>query len=476
VSSSGTTGSTGTLTLAVDANPNNVLSAVATVSATPDLDIEQVGVHVVDMSGNDAGLTPTYGMTGSSTIVPVLMLRASSSYTLQALGWLGDGGLMTSNIVAFQTSPLPPGVPSFEITDGGMCPSGYTLIANSPTYVKLDQPYYAAAVDCTGQPVWYLTLPPEQGLIGDFHKQPNHTYTVATNDPTVAIPNFQTRFADFIQFDVLGNPIHEWRSPDALATNEHEFRLQPDGSGLFFGYISEVVDMSLIADGGKPNATVYGSKLERVTPDGGILFSWSDFDNVPLTDIDPALPSTTEYIDAYHSNAIDVVDGGDYLISHRNMSQILKIDSTSGDIEWILGGVESQFTFINDRFNGPSFQHGARELPNGDIICFDNGDGRRPYVSRAVEYALDLNQMTATLVWEYERPKPTFAAIYGFAERLKNGDTLVTYGSAGIVDEVEPDGGLAWELTDALQTPLPDGGSRPTDLGIYRSFRVDSLY
>jgi outer membrane protein assembly factor BamB len=169
-------------------------------------------------------------------------------------------------------------------------------------------------------------------------------------------------------------------------------------------------------------------------------------------------------VDFTHANAIDVMADGSYLISLRNLSQILKIDSTTGDILWRLGGEDGQFTFVNDSLNGFSCQHAARELPNGDIILFDDGDGHSPPQSRAVEYALDTTAMTATLVWSAEDNPPIFAAYMGNAERLPNGNTLIAYGEALHIQEVNASGDVLWDVVDPNQ-----------DFGFFRAFRVPTL-
>src|SRR6185312_15053874 len=101
-----------------------------------------------------------------------------------------------------------------------------------------------------------------------------------------------------------------------------------------------------------------------------------------------------------------------------------------------------------DPLGGFSCQHGARELPNGDIILFDDGDGHGPPQSRAVEYSLDTEAMVATLVWSAEDDPPLFSYILGYAERLPNGHTLITYGTTLQVREVDDSGAAIWDLTD----------------------------
>ena len=141
---------------------------------------------------------------------------------------------------------------------------------------------------------------------------------------------------------------------------------------------------------------------------------------------------------------------------------MFKIDSTSGQILWRLGGKHSDFTFPDDPLGGPSMQHGVRELPNGNLLMFDNGNEHTPPQSRAVEYALDVPGHVAHLVWSYAPQPAVFAGAMGFAQRLTTGDTLITYGTLGLVQQVNPLGEVTWQMQAST--------------GVYRATRIDSLY
>ena len=81
-----------------------------------------------------------------------------------------------------------------------------------------------------------------------------------------------------------------------------------------------------------------------------------------------------------------------------------------------------------------------------------------------IEYHLDEQAKTATAVWTYRPDPDLFSFALGFAQRLANGNTVVTFGPRGVVQEASNSGTLVWELT------LPQG------LWIYRAYRVRSAY
>ena len=113
---------------------------------------------------------------------------------------------------------------------------------------------------------------------------------------------------------------------------------------------------------------------------------------------------------SHTSNAIDIDEDGHILIASRHFSEVTKIDRRTGQVIWRLGGPHSDFVFVDDPLDGFSCLHDIRALGNHHYTLFDNGNDHDPPVSRAVEYELDPNDMTATLIWEY-RPVRTDSPI-----------------------------------------------------------------
>jgi len=128
------------------------------------------------------------------------------------------------------------------------------------------------------------------------------------------------------------------------------------------------------------------------------------------------------------------------------MDEITKINRTSGEIIWRLGGKNNQFQFVNDP-RGFSHQHDARRISNGNITLFDNGNLLSPRYSSSLEYHLDDTDKIATLVWNYsDMSHYTHAA--GNSQRLDNGRTSIGWGSIfnPAVTEVKYDGTKTFEV------------------------------
>lgn len=140
--------------------------------------------------------------------------------------------------------------------------------------------------------------------------------------------------------------------------------------------------------------------------------------------------------DVFHTNSVRVIDRdvpglcrrGDLLLSVRELSLVLIVDPQTRAVRWEFGpGVISH-------------QHDATLLENDRILLFDNG--RRSEASRVIE----VDPFTREIVWSYDgRPDDPFYSVFrGAAQRLPNGNTLITDSTNGRVVEVTTDGDIVW--------------------------------
>ncbi|HLT23747.1 MAG TPA: arylsulfotransferase family protein, partial [Ignavibacteria bacterium] len=155
---------------------------------------------------------------------------------------------------------------------------------------------------------------------------------------------------------------------------------------------------------------------------------------------------TLPKIDYSHGNSIEPDWDGNLLISSRHMDEITKINRTTGDIIWRFGGLNNEFTFLNDT-RGFTYQHDARRVAPRRITLFDNGNHHSPPYSRVVEYELDEVNKTAELVWEFDHNKEIFGFAMGNAQRLPNGNTVIGWGTGyPSITEVDPNGNIVFEM------------------------------
>jgi hypothetical protein len=464
------------LNLSVAANPNSVLSAVATVTWPGALESVLIGWT--------GGSTPLFDLTAATSpaVFPILGLSEQTSYLFQATADDAEGHVFLSGMATLTTGTLPSRLPTFVTVSGAPSGTGLTLMSLLAGGVP---PSYVTIIDGTGRVVWYDEVPGDQnGSV--FLQQFDGTFTVAV---PVAEPLLDS--AQFLQLDALGNALHTWNAsgPDGtgvttdtdghsitiMATGEHDIATQPDGSALVWGKVAQTTDFS--AQGGHSNAVGYYDVLAHVASDNKVLWAWNSAEIVTPNMFDTvADPDTETGVDVTHANALQVMRDGNYLASFRNLSSVWKINSSSGDVIWKLGGAgislpesggpTGDFSFVGDPLGGFSCQHGARELPNGDILLFDDGDGHSPPQSRGAEYTLDTVGGTATLVWQSTPSTSLYTSISGFSQRLSNGNTLVTYGTTQTIEEWDPTG------TDVLWKLRVTSGSSAA----YRAYRLASLY
>src|SRR5690606_31989009 len=125
-------------------------------------------------------------------------------------------------------------------------------------------------------------------------------------------------------------------------------------------------------------------------------------------------------------------------LSHDNYT---KVERATGDTVWVLGG-GAQNDFTGDGASWDN-QHGFHLLGLDRILIFNNGPNRS--ASLAIEISLDLDNFTATREWEYSSELSN--NIMGDAQRLDNGNTLVTYSVLGVIHEVDAEKNLVQSIT-----------------------------
>jgi Arylsulfotransferase (ASST)/Bacterial Ig-like domain/Kre9/KNH-like N-terminal Ig-like domain/Secretion system C-terminal sorting domain len=307
---------------------------------------------------------------------------------------------------------------------------------------------------------YYLIIANNDGTIDHYKKlpQPSFDFKVQPNgDLSYAeVINNYGGYANvrWIVMDTSFAQVDSFQCGNGYNADLHDFLLLPNGDALLEAFDPEPVDMSQIVEGGDPNATVLGGIIQELDASHNVIFQWRSWDYIPITDSYEDLTGST--VDYLHMNAIDVDTGGNILASFRHLSQVIKINRQTGEVMWKMGGKENQFTFINEHeSNAPnyfSYQHDVKHLANGNITLFDNGNQHSPQYSRAVEYKLDEQNKTATLVWEYRHNPDIFTMAMGDVQKLSNGNTVIGWGSAGsngdpALTELSPADSIVLELS-----------------------------
>ena len=250
-----------------------------------------------------------------------------------------------------------------------------------------------------------------------------------------------------------------------------------------------------------PTATLEDDRIIEVSWEGKIVWEWIASDHIDEFHFDEdarkaiaSTPAGPGGFDWMHVNSATYLgpnhwyDQGDkrfapnnVIISSRQAS-FLAIIARDGSIVWQLGpdfGASPELRAIRQIIG----QHNAHFIPKGlpgagNVLVFDNGGasgyGRPSPVAlngqnifaRPTSRVLEIDPVSLKLVWSYTSPT-FFATNISGAQRLPNGNTLVTEGPDGRLFEVTKESAIVWEYV----FPMFTTGARPSN-SVYRAYRL----
>jgi outer membrane protein assembly factor BamB len=167
-----------------------------------------------------------------------------------------------------------------------------------------------------------------------------------------------------------------------------------------------------------------------------------------------------EVLDGRIAEHVPAFRRGNVLVSLQVPDIVAVVDLEQEEVVWALRGEFKR-------------QHDPRVLANGNLLLFDNLG--RPEESSVIE----LDPLTGTTRWAYRgsATAPFFSQSCGTAQRLPNGNTLVTESDNGRVFEIDADGEIVWEFYNPEQGEAAREGPlmamRAGDLGTAEPHRRD---
>ena len=196
---------------------------------------------------------------------------------------------------------------------------------------------------------------------------------------------------------------------------------------------SEVLDdrLTMLNDHGRPERVLSLYDLFKKNEIG--------FELKPVT---AAEKGGVKGIDLFHINTVtplgldsmrgrgDLFAPANVLITLRHQNTLAVIDLDTKRLAWAWGQGE---------LDGP---HDGTLLKSGHFLVVDNG------LTRGWSRVLEVDPSSREIVWQYPTnpDKSLFTKSYGAAQRLDNGDTLVTDSDSGRAIEVTPKGNVVWEF------------------------------
>lgn len=325
----------------------------------------------------------------------------------------------------------------------------------------------------------------------------------------------------FNQYEYIEDPGEE---PQWMARQHHDFQREGNPVGYY------VPGMNARVDGGNTlilcHKNLYNKKISdkrllddtiiEVTWDGEIVWEWvcSDhFDEFGFSEAAKNILSRNPNMrtagggmgDWMHVNCMSVLgpnrwfDAGDerfhpenIIIDGRETNILAIIDKKTGKIAWQVGPEYDTSPELKKLgwIIGVHHTHMIpRGLPGeGNILLFDNG-GWAGYgvpnpgaptgaknALRDYSRVLEFDPTTLKIVWQYTPADAGFvhppdsnrfySPFISGAQRLPNGNTLITEGSGGRVFEVTPDHEIVWEYIS------PYWGKQMKMNMVYRAYRV----
>lgn len=249
--------------------------------------------------------------------------------------------------------------------------------------------------------------------------------------------------ARLVEIDWDGNITWEYQN----ANLHHDFAMLANGNviGLIREPLRDEFRSRIPGDSLPPS--VWVDRLIEIDHDTKeIVWEWSEQDELDLSQY-PYDGSG----EIFHTNAVEYIPAGNafngresLFISSREQSTIMIIDKASGDVAW---------EFSNDVLEN---QHDATLLENGHVLVFNN----RP--TKKTSQVLEIDPKTNEVIWTYEA-SGFFAEKISGAQRLNNGNTLITEGVTGRIFEVTPAKETVWEYRV--------DGDEKGDRSVFRAYR-----
>jgi hypothetical protein len=320
-------------------------------------------------------------------------------------------------------------------------------------------------LDKFGRIIFYRIIAKDLNLTPtiDFKLQPNGWMSY-----------YNTNLSTHFIMDSTFTLIDSVTCTNGFQTNQHDLQILPDNHYLFFGNETRIMNLTSYhyfginhTTPGGANAQVTGVVIQEFNEDKELVWEWKAHDHYQFGDVDPVWLLNPNKVDWTHANAVEKDHDGNILVSLRHFNEITKIDYSTGNILWRLGGKQNQFAFPNDpiRFTG---QHDIRRVSDTSVSLFDNGQYTNPPMGRAVEYSLDESNKIATLVWEYIYDSSMYSGACGNHQYIENGNHLVDFGFTNVANlpwmvVVKPD------KSKILEIGFPDGYIS------YRAFNYPTL-
>jgi outer membrane protein assembly factor BamB len=207
-----------------------------------------------------------------------------------------------------------------------------------------------------------------------------------------------------------------------------------------FIHYHEVHDSDRLANGETAIIDMGNNRAFTVNESEEITWEWSAVEHLgpgsEFWETYDGLPEPEPESDWTHMNDIDRLANGNFLLSIRNFDVLVEVNRSTDEIVRVIG----QPREAADEVEGG--QHVLHEQHNPMLL----GDDTVVVADSEADRIVEVNASTDEVVWTYGQglvwPRD--------ADRLPNGNTLVTNSLGYDVREIAPDGDVVWEYDVAL--------------------------
>lgn len=218
---------------------------------------------------------------------------------------------------------------------------------------------------------------------------------------------------------------------------------------------------------------VVSAMIQEVS-NGDIIFEWDSTNHPELYELSTAgndfYNTSSFWADYAHLDSVVMDQDQNFICSFRNLDTILKIDRTTGDIMWKLGGAADDFGLTPDeKF---SKQHDVRITPDGEITLFNNGNEGNSDESgqtTIMKFKLDESAKTVLDFQEYAC-EGQFSSSMGSAQKTGDSRFVIGWGErvthSPLFSEIDFESG---EILFEILSPS-DEGNFPN---VYKVYKFD---
>lgn len=272
-----------------------------------------------------------------------------------------------------------------------------------------------------------------------------------------------------------GEILREWKN-DAI---HHDYDLMPNGNIITLLWSKHKKPQSMkggLAGTEYDGGVVLSETIAEIDPSGKIVWEWIAEDHLKAEEF-PVCP--LDYRKRWlHANSIQYLSPSNpifpgkelILVSMRQPSAAIIIDKATNEVIWRYGGyVDGELARLGHQhsFYMIGKKHGDKELPGyGNLLIFDNG----MHIPGVEDWGLprskiiEVDPESKKVVWAYAHeedftgwmpPEFKFNSPYiAGAQRLPNGNTLITEGASGRIFEVTKDKEIVWEFINPEKKAL----------------------